>query len=61
MQFRDLQRQYKVLQADIDHAISSVVSSAHFISGPQVADLERKLAAYVGVKHCIPAATGRTL
>ena len=58
MQFRDLQKQYEVLQADIDHAISSVVSSAHFISGPQVAALEEKLAAYVGVKHCIACGNG---
>ena len=47
MQFRDLQKQYEVLKEDIDRSISSVVSSAHFISGQQVAELEGKLAEYV--------------
>ena len=42
MQFRDLQKQYEALKGDIDRSITSVVSSAHFSSGPQVAELERK-------------------
>lgn len=58
MQFRDLQKQYAVLQANIDRAISSVVSSTHFISGAQVAELEGKLAEYVGVKHCVTCGNG---
>ena len=58
MQFRDLQKQYEVLKGDIDRSISSVVSSANFVSGPQVAELEEKLAAYVGVKHCITCGNG---
>ena len=60
MQFRDLQKQYEVLKEGIDCSITSVVSSAHFISGPQVAELEGKLAEYVGVKHVSPVGTGRT-
>ncbi len=43
MQFRDLQKQYEVLKGDIDRSISFVVSSAHFISGSQVAELEESL------------------
>lgn len=35
-----------------------VASSAHFISGPQVKELEQTLAEYVGVKHCITCANG---
>ncbi len=58
MQFRDLQKQYEVLKDDIDSQIADVVSSAHFISGPQVKELEIKLAEYVGVKHCITCANG---
>ena len=58
MQFRDLQKQYEVLKEGIDRSIASVVSSAHFISGPQVAELEEKLAEYVGVKHCITCGNG---
>ena len=58
MQFRDLQKQYSVLKDQIDAQIADVVSSAHFISGPQVKELEGMLAEYVGVKHCISCANG---
>ena len=58
MQFRDLQKQYEVLKNDIDTGIQDVISTAHFISGPQVKELEAKLAEYVGVKHCITCANG---
>lgn len=58
MQFRDLQKQYEVLKENIDRFVADVVFSAHFISGPQVAELEGKLAEYVGVRHCITCANG---
>ena len=58
MQFRDLVRQYEVLKPEIDTGISEVLSSAKFISGPQVKELEQKLADYVGVKHCITCGNG---
>lgn len=58
MQFRDLQRQYQVLKDDIDRKVLEVCSSAHYISGPEVAELEKQLAEYVGVKHCITCANG---
>lgn len=58
MEFRDLKKQYEVLKPQIDAAIADVVTSSHFISGPQVGALEKKLAAYVGVKHCITCGNG---
>ena len=58
MQFRDLPKQYEVLKPQIDAAMISVASSAHFISGPEVKELEKALAEYVGVKHCITCANG---
>lgn len=58
MEFRDLKKQYEVLKPQIDAAITDVVTGAHFISGPQVAALEKKLADYVGVKHCITCGNG---
>lgn len=58
MQFRDLQKQYEVLKPQIDEAMISVAASAHYISGPQVKELEKTLAEYVGVKHCITCANG---
>ena len=58
MQFRDLKKQYSVLKDDIDRSISEVLASAQFISGGAVRELERQLAEYVGVKHCITCANG---
>lgn len=58
MQFRDLQKQYQVLKPRIDAAVEQVMTDCNFISGAQVRDLERKLADYVGVKHCITCANG---
>ena len=58
MEFRDLKKQYQVLKTKIDAGIADVLTSARFISGPQVKELEPKLADYVGVKHCITCANG---
>ena len=58
MEFRDLKKQYKVLQKDIDKAILTATASGAFIMGPQVRELEEQLAAYVGVKHCLSCANG---
>ena len=58
MQFRDLQKQYQVLKPKMDAAVMDVMASAKYISGPQVKALEERLAAYVGVKHCISCANG---
>lgn len=58
MEFRDLKKQYAVLKTEIDAGIADVLASARFISGPQVKELEQKLAEYVGVKHCITCANG---
>ena len=58
MQFRDLPKQYEVLKAQIDAAMINVAASAKFISGPEVKELEKTLAEYVGVKHCITCANG---
>ena len=58
MEFRDLKKQYEVLKAEIDSAVQNVCSSARFISGPNVKELEKSLAEYAGVKHCITCANG---
>lgn len=58
MEFRDLKTQYLQHKEAIDSAIQNVVMSGHFIGGEPVGQLEEKLAAYVGVKHCITCANG---
>ena len=58
MQFRDLSKQYEILKPQIDLAMMRVASSAHFIAGPEVKELEKTLSDYVGTKHCITCANG---
>lgn len=58
MQFRDLKQQYQVLKKDIDAAMIEVATNCNFINGQQVKDLEKELAEYVGVKHCITCGNG---
>lgn len=58
MEFRDLKKQYQVLKDQIDEKVQSVCAGAHYISGPEVAELEKQLADYVGVKYCITCANG---
>lgn len=58
MEFRDLKRQYQLHRQAIDTAVQEVVRETHFISGPQVGQLEDRLAAYVGVKHCVACGNG---
>ena len=58
MQFRDLHAQYEALKPEIDAGIQAVIESTGFILGKPVAELEEKLAAYVGRKHCVGVANG---
>ena len=58
MQFRDLKQQYQVLREEMDRAILDTVASGAYIMGPQVKELEKQLAEYVGVKHCLTCANG---
>jgi len=58
MEFRDLKKQYQVLKERMDKAVIEVMTECNFISGRQVKELEEKLAAYVGMKHCITCGNG---
>ena len=58
MEFRDLKKQYKQNQESINRAIQEVLSETNFIGGKQVSELEKRLAIYVGTKHCIACANG---
>ncbi|MGX5659539.1 DegT/DnrJ/EryC1/StrS family aminotransferase [Castellaniella ginsengisoli] len=58
MQFVDLQAQYQRLKSEIDAGIQRVLAHGQFILGPEVAQLEERLADYTGAKHCITVANG---
>ena len=58
MEFIDLKSQYRRLKTEIDAGIQRVLDHGQYILGPEVAELEEKLAAYTGAKHCISVANG---
>lgn len=58
MDFIDLRAQYRAYQAEIDARLRRVLKHGQFVLGPEVAELEAALAAYVGVPHAITVASG---
>jgi UDP-2-acetamido-2-deoxy-ribo-hexuluronate aminotransferase len=58
VQFIDLKKQQAAIKPDLDRRIADVLAHGQYIMGPEVAELEAALAAYVGVPHCITVASG---
>jgi dTDP-4-amino-4,6-dideoxygalactose transaminase len=58
MQFIDLGAQRERLKDRLQRAIDGVVASGRYILGPEVADFEKKMAAYIGVEHVVACANG---
>ncbi|HEY2010058.1 MAG TPA: DegT/DnrJ/EryC1/StrS family aminotransferase [Rhizomicrobium sp.] len=56
--FIDLQAQRRRLGAPLEAAIQSAVEGGQWILGPQVAQFEKDIAAWAGVKHAIACANG---
>lgn len=56
--FIDLQTQRRRLGTPLEAAIKAAVEGGQWILGPQVAQLERDLATWAGVKHAIACANG---
>jgi dTDP-4-amino-4,6-dideoxygalactose transaminase len=58
MQFIDLATQQKRIKQKLDDNIQRVLAHGKYIMGPEVWELEKKLAAFVGTKHAIGCASG---
>lgn len=58
IQFIDLKAQRERLEADILRRIQGVLDHCQFIMGPEVAELEQRLAEYCGADHVITCASG---
>lgn len=58
MQFIDLVEQQNRIKDKLDAAIQRVLEHGQYILGPEVAELENKLAEFTGAKHCISVANG---
>jgi len=56
--FIDLKTQYQRIEADVNARIKKVLEHGQYILGPEVGELEAKLADYVGSKHCIGVSSG---
>lgn len=58
IEFIDLKTQYADLKETINARIQRVLDHGQYIMGPEVRELEEKLEAYTGAKHCITVASG---
>jgi len=58
MEFVDLKAQYRRLKPRIDARIQTVLDHGRFILGPEVEELEQRLAARIGARHAIGCASG---
>lgn len=56
--FIDLKTQYAELKQSVDARIHAVLDHGQYIMGPEVAEMEGKLAAYVDARHCISVSSG---
>lgn len=56
--FIDLKAQYQALKPQIQERINRVLEHGQYIMGPEVQELEERLAEYTGAKHCITVASG---
>lgn len=54
----DLYGEYNYMQKDIDAAIKQCLEHQKWILGPEVKELEQKIAEYIGVKHCVGVSSG---
>jgi UDP-2-acetamido-2-deoxy-ribo-hexuluronate aminotransferase len=58
MQFIDLKKQQFLIRNKIDSRIKKILNHGKYIMGPEVTELENKLASYVGVQHSISCSSG---
>jgi UDP-2-acetamido-2-deoxy-ribo-hexuluronate aminotransferase len=58
MDFVDLKAQYRELKDSIDARIHRVLEHGQYIMGPEVRELEQKLEAHTGARHCAAVASG---
>lgn len=58
LEFIDLKAQYKLIEQKINNNINTVLQHGKFIMGPEVFELEEKLAEYTGSQHCVAVSSG---
>jgi UDP-2-acetamido-2-deoxy-ribo-hexuluronate aminotransferase len=58
LDFIDLKSQYAALRDAVNGRMQRVLDHGQYIMGPEVKELEQRLAAYTGARHCITVASG---
>lgn len=58
LDFIDLKSQYAALRDTINARMQRVLDHGQYIMGPEVKELEDRLVAYTGAKHCITVSSG---
>lgn len=58
LEFIDLKAQYAALRDEIAMRMQRVLDHGQYIMGPEVKELEEKLAEWTGARHCITVASG---
>jgi UDP-2-acetamido-2-deoxy-ribo-hexuluronate aminotransferase len=58
MDFIDLKTQQRRIKEEIDRRIQAVLSHGQYIMGPEIRELEERLADFVGVRHALSCASG---
>ena len=53
--FLDLKAQQARIADDLRRRIDAVLSHCQFILGPEVLELEQRLAGFCGAAHCVPS------
>jgi UDP-2-acetamido-2-deoxy-ribo-hexuluronate aminotransferase len=56
--FIDLKTQQQAIRPTLEKNIHTVLHHGRYIMGPEIEELETRLAEYVGVKHCITVSSG---
>ena len=58
IELNDLGRQYRRIEREIERAVLGVAAHGKYIMGPEVGELEEKLAGYAGVRHAVACSSG---
>lgn len=56
--FIDLKKQYRRIEKEVDQAVKNVFEHGQYILGPEVAELEKRLADFAGSKYCLACSSG---
>src|SRR5699024_2058768 len=58
MQLIDLQAQYHRIKDDVDRRMHAVLDHGKYVNGPEITELEQRLADFTGAGHCIALSSG---